>query len=98
MLKFVLWAVVVYLLFRLFWSLFGGVIIRWIAVGIFKRVEKEAVRQRNHMAQSMDPDYERELHLSQDVKIKIPRKQKAQPRNNDSGASAVQDVDFEEVH
>ncbi len=96
MLNFLIWAVAIYLLLRLFWSLFGGMLIRWIAVGIFKRVERETVRQRNHMAQSMDPDYERELHLSQDLKIKIPRKPKAEGSNTEK-TTGVQDVDFEEV-
>lgn len=97
MLNFIFWVVIIYLFFRLFWSLFGGLLVRWVAIGIFRRVEKESVRQRNHMAQSMDPDFERELHFSQDMKVKIPRKPQHDANNPDKGAGAVQDVDFEEV-
>ncbi|MCS6904215.1 MAG: hypothetical protein RML72_11515 [Bacteroidia bacterium] len=49
-------------------------------------------KQEEYFQNKYDPNFERELHLSKNVKIQIPYETKKSIR-----PSKIQDVDFEEI-
>jgi hypothetical protein len=100
MLRFLVILLIIWLSLQLIWLLFGRHILRYLMRRLAKRVEQNFWAQQNAHQQKYDPNYDREMHLNQDVKLKVPRQDKADQSRKpaqDASSGAVQDVDFEEV-
>ncbi|MBX3100912.1 MAG: hypothetical protein KF690_00230 [Bacteroidetes bacterium] len=99
MLRFLVILLIIWLSFQLIFMLFGRQIMRFLLKRLTRRIEKNFWEQQNAHQQKYDPNFDREMHLNPDVKIKVPRKDAAKtatpPPPETSGA--VQDVDFEEI-
>jgi hypothetical protein len=92
MLNFLLWCLIVFLALNLFWRFFGVYILRWAVFRFLRKIEQDQMRMRNNMGTSTDPNYEREVHLDDERKVKVPRKE---TRPNKS--AFAEDVEFEDL-
>jgi hypothetical protein len=100
MLRFLVILLIIWLSLQLIWLLFGRQILRFLMRRLAKRIEQNFWAQQNAHQQKYDPNYDSEMHLNQDVKLKVPRQDKATKTRKpatDPGSGAVQDVDFEEL-
>lgn len=94
-LKFLLILLIIYLALTVFFRLFGPPILRYLMRRLARRAEQQFWQQQNQHQQKYDPNYAEEVNLNNEVKIKVPRKDKTPPPKADY--SGIDDVDFEEV-
>lgn len=70
--NFILICLLIYVGFRLVRWLFGPLLLKFLLRRINKEIENRFVRQQNaYQHHKYDPEYEREVHLSQDIKIQF---------------------------
>lgn len=81
-----------FIILYLFFAILGKRIIVYLLTKHIQNIEKKMQKQEEYFQNKYDPNFERELHLSKNVKIQIPYETKKSIR-----PSKIQDVDFEEI-
>jgi hypothetical protein len=92
MLEVFLYIFLFFLGFYLFFSIFGKRILLFLLRRYVAGVEKKMRAQAEQFQKKYDPDFEKELHISNNVKIQVPYNS---PKKTAGGN--IQDVDFEEI-
>ena len=93
LLGFFLFIIVTRILFRLF----RPQIARWFMRFVQRKMEEQQVKQRNAFQQHHDPNYQEEVHVSGDMKVKVPRKDKSKEKRSKMQSDTIEDVEFEEI-
>jgi hypothetical protein len=78
--------------FYLFFSIFGKRILLYLLRRYVASVEKKMRAHEEQFQKKYDPNFEKELYISKNIKIQIP----PNSQGKTSGPN-IQDVDFEEI-
>ena len=76
----------------LFFSIFAKRILLYLLRRYVANIEKKMRAQEEQFQKKYDPDFEKELHISKNIKIQIPHNSQSKKRSPN-----IEDVDFEEI-
>ncbi len=96
LLKILFYGLLIYLGLRVFFTLFGPMLGRWVMLSFVRKVQEQAERQANARARTSAP-YEKEFYVAPDLKATVQPRAPREVRSNDLSRLADSDVEFEEL-
>lgn len=96
LLKILFYALLIYMGLRVFFTLFGPMIGRWLVLTFVRKVQQQAERQANARARTSAP-YEKEFYVAPDLKATVQPRPPREVRSSDLSRLADTDVEFEEL-
>lgn len=102
MMRFVLLIFLIYLSIRVFWHLFGYLLIQLVVRKSMENMQKQFINTENAFQNRYDSEHDREITVNPDLTVKVPRGQEEKKEDTYSGRhidnSRITDVDFKEVN
>jgi hypothetical protein len=97
MLQFIVFLILSWLTLRFLAKLFGGMLVRVALQRALERMQKQYINTQNAFQQKYDPEFDREILINPDLKVKMPRSDTKGSDNTKRTRRFIDDVDFEET-